>query len=57
MISTIDYAHACTSVGQLQLQLNYTEQCVYVLVVMSRRVTKGGLYSKHFTILAHEHIF
>ena len=55
-ISTIGYAHACTSMGQSQLQLNDTDQCVYVLVLVSWRFTKGGLYSEHFTVTAHEHI-
>jgi len=57
MISTIGYAHACTSTGQLQLQLDFTDQSAYVLVLMSWRFTKGGLYSEHFTTQAHAHIF
>jgi hypothetical protein len=42
--------------GQLQVQLNYTDQCVCVLVLMQWRLTKGGLYSENFTITWHMNI-
>jgi len=52
MISNIGYGHARTSMGQLKLQLNYTNQCANVPVLMSWRFTEGGLYSENFTIPA-----